>query len=84
MGCITFGSEERIRVPLPAASIMAATDLESIWVWLTALGGWTIPNAPDRRQVTKSYQILQLTCRSEPQLLDLVFKQTYYGHGRGA
>ena len=82
MGCITFGSEERILVPLPAARIMAATDWESIWVWLMALDGNTMPHASDRRQVTKSCRVLQPAGRREPPFLDLIFKQTYYGHRR--
>ena len=82
MGCITFGSEERILVPLPAAKIMAATEWESIWVWLMALDGRTRPHAPGRPQLTESYRILQLVGRRERLFLDLIFKRTYYGHRR--
>ena len=82
MGCITFGNEERILVPLPAARTMAATDWESIWVWLMALDGRTMPHPWDRHQVTKSYRILQPPVPGGRRCLDLIFQQTYYGHRR--
>ena len=81
MGCSTFGIEEHILVPLPAARTMAATDWESIWIWLMALDGRTMPHARDRHQVTKSYRILQPAPEPGRPYLDSIFQQTYYGLG---